>query len=324
MRIYTRVVIDMATSAVLEADWYEHDGPVAECKKGGKAPKAPDPNVVSAAQTQSNQDTAAYNAALNRVNTYTPLGSSTFTQTGTDPTGAPIYRQDVTLSPEAQQLYTQQNQQNLALGNTAQSMLGQVDRTYATPLDTSQVPQLFGADDLLAARQQTQDALYGRQAAYLDPQWSGRERDLTTQLANQGVVEGSEAWRNARDQFSRERSFDYDRAREAAIAGGANETAMLSDLASRNRGQSMSELYAQRALPLNEFNALRSASQVDLPQFEGAAPVNLANTDVSGNMWNAYNANLNRWNAQQQASNNIMSGLFGLGAAGINAWGMRG
>ena len=86
MKIYTRVVIDMATSAVLEADWYEYDGPVAECKgKGGKAPKAPDPNVVSAAQTRSNQDTASYNAALNRTNTYTPAGSSEFTVTGTDP-----------------------------------------------------------------------------------------------------------------------------------------------------------------------------------------------------------------------------------------------
>ncbi len=90
MKIYTRVVIDMATSDVLEADSYEYSGPVAECKKGGKRPKTPDPKVVSDLQTQSNQQTAAYNAALNRVNTYTPQGSSVFSQTGTDASGAPI------------------------------------------------------------------------------------------------------------------------------------------------------------------------------------------------------------------------------------------
>src|SRR5574343_496228 len=50
-------------------------------KKGGQAPKAPDPVKVSRAQTQSNQDTAEFNAALNRVRTYTPSGSSVFSVT---------------------------------------------------------------------------------------------------------------------------------------------------------------------------------------------------------------------------------------------------
>jgi hypothetical protein len=34
-KIYTKVVIDMATSTVIEEESYEHDGPVAECKGGG-------------------------------------------------------------------------------------------------------------------------------------------------------------------------------------------------------------------------------------------------------------------------------------------------
>ena len=54
-----------------------------------------------------------------------------------------------------------------------------------------------------------------------------------------------------------------------------------------------------------------------MPQFDGAAPANSASTDVSGNMWNAYQANLDRWNAQQAGTNNIMSGLFGLGSAAL-------
>lgn len=349
MKIYTRVVIDMATSEVLEADGYEYDGPIAECKKGGKAPKAPDPAVVSAAQTQSNIDTATANAALNRTNTYTPLGSSTFTVTGTDPSGVPIYRQDVNLTPEAQAQFDQELAQNRQLGNIAQGMMGRLEQNYQQPLDTSNLPalngqidtaglpQLYGADDLLGARQQTQDAIYGRHAAYLDPQWANRDTAFRSQMANQGIVEGSEAWRNALDDQERARSFDYGRAREAAILGGTGEMESLAGLASRNRSQlfgerstnagfgnearaqGMRELYAERQLPLNEFNALRSAGQVAMPQFEGAQPVNMANTDVSGNIWNAYDANMQRYNAQQQASNNIMSGLFGLGSAALGS-----
>lgn len=324
MKIYTRVVIDMATSAVLEADWYEYDGPVAECKKGKKIPKAPDPNVVSQAQTQSNQETAAYNAALNRTNTYTPAGSSEFTVTGTDPSGAPIYRQDVKLAPDAQALYEQQMSQSRELGNTAQNMLGRVDQSLSTPLDTSKAPKLFGADDLLGARRQTQDALYNRQAAYLDPQWQQREEQFRTRMANQGITEGNEAWQNAKFDEDRARSFDYGRARESAIAGALPEMAFLSDTARGNRGMTLDEMYRERAQPLNEFNALRSSSQVDMPQFEGAANVSSANTDVSGNMWNAYQANLDRYNAQQAGANNVMGGLFGLGSAALTGAGAAG
>jgi hypothetical protein len=311
-------VIDMATSEVLEADFYEYDGPVAECKKGGKAPKAPDPNVVSQAQTQSNQETAAYNAALNRTNTYTPAGSSEFTVTGTDASGAPIYRQDVKLAPDAQALYDQQMAQSRQLGNTAQNMMGRVDASMATPLDTSRAPQLFGADDLLGARQQTQDALYNRQAAYLDPQWQQREEQFRTRMANSGITEGNEAWQNAKFDEDRARSFDYGQARDSSIAGALPEMAFLSDTARGNRAMTMQELYAERALPLNEFNALRSSSQVDMPQFDGAAGVTMGNTDVSGNMWNAYQAQMDRYNAQQAGSNNLMSGVFGLGAAALS------
>lgn len=35
MRVYSRVVIDMATGATLEAEWEEYGGPVAEAKGGG-------------------------------------------------------------------------------------------------------------------------------------------------------------------------------------------------------------------------------------------------------------------------------------------------
>ena len=491
MRIYTRSVSvwDEAQQRYVtdeaESEWFEYAGPVAECKKGGKKPKTPDPVAVSQAQTQSNQDTAAYNAALNRTNTYTPAGSSEFTVTGTDPSGAPIYRQDVKLAPQAQALYDQQLGQNIKLGNIADSMMNGMADFYGRPMDTSGVPalrgsyqvnpyqtsidtsglpalqggidmsgapalrgsagqatqiggaatangvssaglpKLWGAEDLQGERQQVQDALYNRAAAYLDPQWNQRDTAFRTRMANQGVVEGSEAWRNALDDESRARTFEYGDARDRAIIGGMNEMQGLSGIARGNRSdlfgeratsagiqnqaaginnafslgnanrldsfnlanagfqndarsqalaealasgsfannarsqgfnervagadfannaigagnrdaaaaaafgnnaraQGMDELYAARAQPLNEFNAFRSASPVDMPQFAGASPVNMANTDVAGNYWNAFDANMAKYNAAQQQQNGMMSGLFGLGSSALTGAGAAG
>ena len=319
MKIFTRVVFDMATSEILEADFYEYDGPVAECKKGGSAPAAPNPAAVSREQTRSNQETAAFNAALNRVNTYTPLGSSTYTQTGKDASGAPIYRQDVNLNPDSQALYEQQNQQSRQLGNIAGGMMDNIGDTYAKPIDTSAAPKLWGAEDLQGERSQVQDALYNRQAAYLDPQWNQREGLFKSEMANKGIVEGSEAWRNALDDQNRARSFDYAQARNDAVLAGQGEMSTLSDISRGNRGMTLDEMYRERGQPLNEFNSLRSSSQVDMPQFAGAGQANAASTDVASNYMNQYQGQLNKYNAQQQSQNGMMSGLFSLGSAAIMA-----
>lgn len=100
------------------------------------APPAPDPYAVSAAQTTSNADTARLNANLNRVNTTTPWGSQTFTNTpGTDQ-----WSQNITLSPDQQKLLDTNNQTSLGLGQAANGLLGQVQSAFAKPLDYSSAP----------------------------------------------------------------------------------------------------------------------------------------------------------------------------------------
>lgn len=72
-------------------------------KGGGSAPSAPDPNVVAAATTKTNTDTAAFNKALNLNNYSNPFGSQQTTQTGVDPkTGAPIYNTQISANPQLQ------------------------------------------------------------------------------------------------------------------------------------------------------------------------------------------------------------------------------
>lgn len=87
----------------------------------------------------------------------------------------------------------------------------------------------------------------------------------------------------------------------------------------RQRQQQMQEQAYLRGLPMNELNALRSGSQVVNPQFSPTPQTNVAGTDVAGNVWNAYNANVANANAQQAGNNSFMSGLFGLGTAALGA-----
>lgn len=71
----------------------------------GSAPSAPDPQQLAQAQMQINQQQAIQNAELNNVNQVGPTGSMTYTQTGTNADGTPIYTQTTALSPQLQALY---------------------------------------------------------------------------------------------------------------------------------------------------------------------------------------------------------------------------
>ncbi|MEQ1580902.1 MAG: hypothetical protein ABL964_09945 [Steroidobacteraceae bacterium] len=280
-------------------------------------PKVPDPYQVAGAQTQVNQQTAAYNNAQSHGNTTTPLGSQTYTSRIDPVTGATVYDSNVSLTPQQQQLLDLQNQQDLSLGNTASGLLTGINDTYSSPMDFSSLPDLYGANDLLGARQQAQDSLYQKQTSYLDPQYEARAKALESQLANQGIALGSEAWKNAQDDYSRDRAFNYDQARTSAINGGLNEVTGLSNISAKNRAQMLSEALTKRNQPLNEFNALRDTTKVNMPSFDAASGGASSNTNpanISGSVYDAYNATAGNAAANQQA-------LMGLLGTGIQAAG---
>lgn len=278
-----------------------------------KAPATPDPNVVSAAQTKSNTDTAAYQNALDHGNVTTPFGNQTFTGRVDPTTGATMYDQSISVSPDVQKLIDQQSKNDLALGGTSQKMLGTIDQTYGTPLDTSGLPKLLGADDLQGQRKAVSDALYQRQTAYLDPQFEQRQKAMDAKLANQGITLGSEAYKNAAADEARGREFAYGQARDSSIAGGLNETTQLANLSSSQRAQMLAEALTKRNQPINEYSALQSNSQVNVPQFQNPNSAQLPPTDVAGNIWNNFNAQMGIYNAKTGSQNSLLSGLMGLG-----------
>lgn len=375
MKIYRRSVWQMTPDGMQlipeECESFEYDGPLAECKKDSKSPDPPDPWITAAAQTAMNQNTAAFNTALNRNNTYTPLGSQTWTQTGTDPvTGAPTYEMRVALDPQQQALLDQQTQQSLDVGQLGNQLVGQARDAYGRPintsglsqlqgnagltrdLNTSGLPGLPGSGDLEGFRQQQTDALYDRNTAYLDRQFTRDEDSLRTRLANQGVVEGSEAYRNAMDDFGRGREMAYRQARNESIAGGGAEAERMFGIGSQARGQmygealnsanfgnqaamseaelsnaareqGMSEMFALRNQPINELNAVRGMSQAQMPQFGASGGGFGANAaDISGAIQNQYQGQLDQANANNAAKNQERQAYTNAAMQGIMMYAM--
>lgn len=107
------------------------------------APPAPDYEAAAVAQGQENRETARFNAGANRVNQYTPQGSSVWTlRPGADLDNPQPgdYIQTTTLSPEQQSIYDQTAMIDNALLRVASGQLGRVAETFNTPLDLSGLP----------------------------------------------------------------------------------------------------------------------------------------------------------------------------------------
>ena len=86
---------------------------------GSKAPSAPSPAATASAQQ-----------GLNNVNQYTPMGSVTYQPTGSSIGGVPQYAQVTQLSPQQQQLYNSQMQQNMTLSGAENSLASQIAGNY--------------------------------------------------------------------------------------------------------------------------------------------------------------------------------------------------
>lgn len=254
------------------------------------APKAPDPYQTAAAQTQSNQQTAAYNAALNRVSTYTPYGNQVYSQTGTDSTGAPTWRSDISLAPEAQQQLDNELKQNNAISALSQNLTDQIGSSINTPMS-----------DQATSNDAARNAYYSKATAFLDPQYNNMQNDLNATLANKGVVEGSEAYNRAQDELGRQRTLAYNTAANDAITQGqtAQQQALANAITLKNQ-------------PINQLSAIRNGTQISNPSFPTTPGSSAAGTDISGLIQQNYQTGVAN-------ANNFNSGLFSLGAAALMA-----
>lgn len=216
-------------------------------KSSPTPPPPPDPTVVASAQSAANIASATAQQKLNMIGTAGPDGTVKYTADPSQPGG---YTQQTTLSPGQQQLYDQGlGAQNAALG-VANQQIGRVGDALGQPLDTSKLPSLqsgidtsnlsvpgiqssfnpgqavqghVGPTDFNQAASQAANAVYGQATSRLDPQWQLAQSQEETKLANQGLGQNSDAYKNAMDQFGRAKTDAYNQANFSAIGSGQNE-----------------------------------------------------------------------------------------------------
>ena len=294
------------------------------------APPPPDPNAVSAAQTQSNVNTALDNASLNRYNTNTPLGNQSWTISGytKDASGnkIPQYTQTNTLTKTGQQILDTSQGNQLTQANTEKGFLGHVSNQLQNPLTADQFgpvqSSVAGVDLNNAQGTGAMQQEYNAQMSLIAPQQQQDTQRAQDALRAEGIPEGSDLWNTQMQNVGRSQAAqDAGITSNAAQLGTTEQNNLFNQGASQGtftnaaEAQKMQQGVALQNQPLNELNALSTGSQVATPTFQSTPGVNMAGTNTSGNAYASYQGNVNATNANNAASNAIYGDLTSLGGA---------
>ncbi len=273
------------------------------------------PNITNPFGTQSVKfgtdpvfDESGYNAALQKWQNTPDTPTTSRVVTGYDDENKPIYsdiptgqgRGDMptkdqftnvadkdqvsltqTLNPEQQALLDQQIRISQQVGDIGESGLNRVSQSFGTPLDVS------GSQSL---QDKAEKAIFSR----LDPIWSQRQAQTETQLRNQGLVPGGEAYDNAMRDFNYGRNDAYQQGILGAIQTAPQ--ALQQEIAIRNQ-------------PLSELNALRTGSQPTVPQFQQYQGGNINAPPLFQGAQAQGQADMGLYNAQVGQANSFNSGL---------------
>jgi len=261
------------------------------------APTPPDPVETASAANSTNLSTSVANTMMGNVNQIGADGSSlTYDQTGTykytDPyTGitsdVPRFTATQNLSDAAQGIFDTNQGTQANLANLGQSQSSFLNDYMSKPFD--------GSTDAIESH------LFDLGSRTLDPKFAQQREALETQLSNQGIKLGSEAYDRAMSQM------------------GETQNATYNDLLLSGRGQAFGELQAQRNQPLNEIMALMSGSQVSQPNYNVNRPTGIPTTDVAGLINANYGQQQQNYQNEMSAWSDGIGGLFGLGSAAITA-----
>lgn len=294
----------------------------------GKAPSPPaptDPKVSSSADQQAQTGTAIAQTWLNNPQRTNPYGTQTFTRTGTQYTKdaqgqqieIPTFDENITFSPAEQKNYDYQNQLNWQMSQMGLDQLNRVSNTLSSPIDNSNLPTVdrsLLSKDYEGYRQQALDTY--RQ--YMNPELDRQQQANYTDLANRGIAEGSEAYREAIALQNRQRS---DADLQMIIGAGSemdraySQNSNTFQMQDTSRERALQEQLALRNQPINEISALTAGTQVNSPQFSQYQAGNIKPTDVAG-QYNHYDQmRMEAYKAQSAANSARMSGLFGLGSS---------
>lgn len=221
-----------------------------------KQPKAPDPFMLIDEQSKAN-----------RPDEEGPLGSIRYRK---DPNTG-YWTRSQEFSPELQSLYNQR------IG-----MVGEDVPLYDMPTDES-----FSADG-----EKLERATLDKYKSMLDPRFSQEESQLASDLANKGIMQGSEAYTKSLDDFSRRKNQAYQQASNEAVGAGRQEQGRLFGQGMQSRQLGFSQALGRRSQLYNELASLIGTQQIGRPN----------ELDVMGPFSQQYQGQINGVNAANQNS----------------------
>ena len=312
---------------------------------GSDPPPAPDFAAAAEATAEGNIEAARAATEANRYDQFTPLGSQTWTNLGqetfdqagwdaameaynnqlsggeyydgfsypfaedrenlpppvmpdradfTTMTDQDKWRSDVNLSPEVQALFDKGLMMQDISADIGLQAGGQIKDIFSTP---------FELDDFEGYREDVYDAMLERLETDINKDWQSRNAELYAG----GIGRGTEAY--GWEQTQRDRMLN-----DARLQAYQSAT----DQALRERGQTVQEALLQRNQPINEYNAWRTGSQVDLPVFQpGGQQQTTAGPNYLGAAQERAQYDLAGYNADVMGQNALLGGLFSLGAGGL-------
>jgi hypothetical protein len=243
---------------------------------------------VQAAQAnaQGNIAGALQATAANRINQQTPYGSLQYQQTGTDAQGNPIWSANQQLSPELQQL-------------TQSSLAG---------LQASQANPMYGINP--------GDTYSNAIMQRLQPQQSQAREALDAQLANQGIMPGSEAYNRAKTLLGQTQND----ALTSAIVGG-----MQTGLQAQGLQNTTAANIRNLATPgyVNPYNQAAVAGPDYLSAYTAQNATDIAKANAEAAQRSSLLSGLAGLGSSAilggTGANSALGGLLGLGASGANA-----
>jgi len=285
---------------------------------GKSAPTPPAiPDYAGAAKEQgvANVEAARVGSKLSNPNMYTPYGTQLISYDGDQPTITQ------TLTPQAQKTLEEQQNTQYQLASLSSKGAGLasnvLDKSFnfggpsvQTSLDLSNVAKMP-----VNAGTTGQEAIMSR----LEPSLAKNRVSTETQLINQGLRPGTEAYDNAIQLLGQQ---ENDARTQAVLQGinvdmganlqGYNQALQGAQFGNTAQQQALAQAIQNRQMPLNEITALMSGSQIQNPQFGAYSGSNVAAAPVFAATQAQGQAEQNAYNQQVAAQNANTAGLYSL------------
>jgi len=294
-------------------------------KDAPSPPPAPDYVGAAKAQGVENLEAARATAKLGNPNVYSPYGNQTVTYEGDIPTVTQ------TLTPQSQQVLNAQNATKLGLADLSQQGLTTAQNVMGTPFKFGGPNVQTSLDTSGIAKMPVNAGTTGQEAimSRLEPSLAKNRVSTETQLINQGLRPGTEAYDNAIKLLGQQ---ENDARTQAALQGinldttanaqQYNQALQSGQFGNTAQQQALAQAISSRQMPLNEITALMSGSQIQNPQFGAYQGANVQAAPIANATAQTGQYNQNIYNQQVGSANAQNAGLFQLGGAGLSAYGM--